>query len=600
MKRGAFLAVVLLVFSQAIYPQEGKKLIILHTNDFHSHLQGFAPESAYTPGVADNDPTVGGFARIAAIITATRAENPGTTLVLDGGDCLMGTLFHALEPTTGFQLPLMKKAGYDVVAVGNHDFDFGPAAYAGIIRKSAERGEIPVMLLGNAVTDPADPGDDAFEAVMNDGLIKRWYIKEVDGLKIGFFSLLGKDADESAPYAPPVTFENIVRSGKKLVKQLQQQGCDVIICLSHSGIVKDKKGRWTGEDVKLARKVKGIDLIVSGHTHTVLEQPLMVKGVPIVQAGSTGMFVGKAELVVNSDGVKLDKYELIKVDDKIMADSLIQMAITEQEKVIDSLILGPIGMEYSEPVAVSTFPLYVEEYGDIGGSNLGALVADAIYYYFNTDGPGDDIAMVAAGVIRDPVMPGVQSVADLFRVMSLGSGNDDVPGYPLSRVWVTGKELKNIARILIFLSSSTPSNFCYYSHLKIDYEPDRLFGKVRRIEFTDNEGNVTEVNTSGKDGKLYSIVANAYMLDNLGLIKKKTFGLVSLVPKDADGTPISDLDNAVSDFNAEKPGIQEGKEWLALVKYLQQFMPAEEGGLPEIPDYYRNPPRSLVPLNSKK
>jgi len=486
------------------------------------------------------------------------------------------------------------------VAVGNHDFDFGPAAYAGIIRKSVDRGEIPVMLLGNALTDPDDNSDDAFEAVMNDGLIERWYIREVDGLKIGFFSLLGKDADESAPYAPPVTFEDIVRSGKQLVKELRQQGCDVIICLSHSGIVKDKKDRWTGEDVKLAKKVKGIDLIVSGHTHTVLDQPLIVKGVPIVQAGSTGMFVGKAELVVNGDGVKLDKYELIKVDDKIMADSLVQAAINEQKAVIDSLILDPIGMEYTEPVAVSTLPLFVDEYGDIGGSNLGAMMADAIYYYFNTDGPGADVAMVAAGVIRDPIMPGVQSVADLFRVMSLGSGNDNVPGYPLSRVWVTGKELKNIARVLIFLSSSTPSNFCYYSHLKIDYDPDRLFGKVRRIEFTDNEGNVTEVNTSGKDDKLYSIVANAYMLDNLGLIKKKTFGLVSLVPKDAGGNPFEDLDNAVSDFNPVLPGIQEGKEWLALVKYLQQFKPAEEGGLPVIPDFYGNPPISLVPVSSRK
>ena len=58
--------------------------------------------------------------------------------MVDGGDCLMGTLFHALEPETGFQLPLMKEAGYDVVAMGNHDFDFGPAAYAGIIRKSVQ------------------------------------------------------------------------------------------------------------------------------------------------------------------------------------------------------------------------------------------------------------------------------------------------------------------------------------------------------------------------------------------------------------------------------------------------------------------------------
>jgi len=600
MKRLALLIMVVSFSLLTLDAQDGKRLTILHTNDFHSHLQGFAPESAYTPGVADNDPTVGGFSRIAGIITEVRAENPGNTLVVDGGDCLMGTLFHALEPESGFQLSLMKQAGYDVVAMGNHDFDFGPAAYAGIIRKSVQRGEIPVILMGNAITDPDDPGDDAFEAVMNDGLIKRWYVTEVDGLKIGLFSLLGKDADNSAPYAPPVTFEKIVSSGKYLVKELQQQGCDVIICLSHSGIVKDKKGRWTGEDVELAKKVKGINLIVSGHTHTLLDQPLMVNGVPIVQAGSAGMFMGRAELVVRDNSVKLETYELIKVDDNITADSLIQMAIIEQEKAIDSIILKPLGMEYSQPVAVTTFPLDVDEYGDIAGSNMGAMVADAIYCYFNNDGPGADIALVAAGVIRDALMPGAQCVPDIFRVMSLGSGNDKVPGYSLSKVWVTGRELKNIARILIFLSSSTPSNFCYYSHLNIEYDPDRLFGKVRKIELTDQEGKVTEVNTSKKDKRLYSIVANSYMLDNLGLIKKKTFGLVSLVPKDVSGNPITDMDNAVSDFNPAMPGIQEGKEWLALVRFIRQFSPESEGGLPAIPEMYRDPARSLVPVNSRK
>src|SRR5690606_33902059 len=159
--------------------QEGKKLTILHTNDFHSHLQGFAPESAYTPLVADNDPTVGGMARIAGIIADVRKENPGSTLVVDGGDCLMGTLFQALEPETGFQHALMKKAGYDVVAMGNHDFDFGPEAFAGILRKASQRGEIPLILTGNAITDPDDPADDAFEALISDGRFKPYTVKEI-------------------------------------------------------------------------------------------------------------------------------------------------------------------------------------------------------------------------------------------------------------------------------------------------------------------------------------------------------------------------------------------------------------------------------------
>jgi len=601
MKPRVVLALCLLVPYLSITAQESRRLTILHTNDFHSHLQGYAPESAYTPLAIDGDPTVGGFARIAGIISDTKTGNPNSTLVLDAGDCLMGTLFQAVEPETGFQLNLMKKAGYDVVALGNHDFDFGSEKYAEIVRNAVARGGIPVMLAGNAVTDPENPADNAFESVVNDGLIKKYIVTEKDGLKIGIFSLIGKDADESAPYAAPVTFDKIIPAAKKLVKELKNEGCDVIICLSHSGINKDKKGSWTGEDVKLAQKVKGIDLIISGHTHTLLTEPLVVNGIPIVGVGDNGRYVGKSELLVSSTGVALDKYQAIPVNDKIKADDQIQMAITEQQKKINEEILSPMGFSYDMPVAKAPYTLLYDEYADQGSSNLGALVADAVYYYMNTDGPGTDIAMVAAGVLRDPVQPGVQCIADLFRVMSLGSGTDKVPGYALSKLWCTGKELKNIAEILIFLSPSTPSNFCYYSHLRIEYDPDAgIFRKVQKIELTDHDGNITEVNTSKDDTKLYSIAANSYMLDNISLIKKKTFGLIKVVPKDGEGVPVTEMDLAVVDCNPAQSGLQEGKEWLALVKYLQQFAPAEEGGLPVIQPGYKDPARSLVKVSRKK
>ncbi len=592
---------IFLTVALALAAQEEKKLTILHTNDFHSHLQGYAPESAYTPGVADNDPTIGGMARIAGIIEAVRNENPGSALVVDAGDCLMGTLFQALEPETGFQHALMKKAGYDVVAMGNHDFDFGPEAFAGILRKASQRGEIPLILTGNAITDPDDPADDAFEALISDGLIKPYTVKEINGIRIGLFSLIGKDADESAPYAPPVTFGKIIPAAKKLVRNLKKEGCDVIICLSHSGIRKDDKGEWTGEDVKLASKVKGIDLIISGHTHTLLKEPLVVNAVPIVAVGDNGRFVGRIDARVINGSLKLEKYEAIPVDDRTTALEEIQSEIVLQQQKINEAILNPIGMTYTMPVAIAPYTVSYDEYGKAADSNLGVLVADAIYNYVNQEGPGTDIAIVAAGVLRDPIQPGVQSVADIFRVMSLGSGNDNVPGYSLSKMWVTGKELRNITEILLFTSATASSNYPYYSHLRIEYDPEGgLFNKVRKIEITDRLGNVKEVNTDKDDPKLYSIVANSYMADNLGLVKKKTFGLIKVEPKDSNGNIVTEMDDFVMDFNDAQPGIQEGKEWIALLKYLQRFKPAEEGGLPVIPDSYRNPVKSLVPVNRPK
>ena len=93
--------------------------------------------------------------------------------------------------------------GYDVGCLGNHEFDYGPEKTA-IISRSAEGGEIPVLLLSNAVFDPEDSSDDALEKLFNSGIIKRKYVMERDGMKIGFFSLMGKVAADNAAFAKPV------------------------------------------------------------------------------------------------------------------------------------------------------------------------------------------------------------------------------------------------------------------------------------------------------------------------------------------------------------------------------------------------------------
>src|ERR1035437_169890 len=126
--------------------QTEKKITILHTNDLHSRLTGFAPESDYSPMTINDDKTVGGFARIAAIIKSEKENNNGTTLVLDAGDFFMGTLFPSLEVKTGFQLRLMKEMGYDVIGIGNHEYEFGPEWLASVIGKSAGKGAIPSIL----------------------------------------------------------------------------------------------------------------------------------------------------------------------------------------------------------------------------------------------------------------------------------------------------------------------------------------------------------------------------------------------------------------------------------------------------------------------
>jgi len=159
MKR-IFVIIIWIVSVINLNGQTEKEITILHTNDLHSRLMGYAPESEYSPLTIKDDKTVGGFARIAAIIKTEKENSKGVTLVLDAGDFMMGTLFPSIEKKSGFQLRLMKSMGYDVTCFGNHEFDFGPEWLATVIRTSAGNGMIPSLLIGNATFDRKDIRDD--------------------------------------------------------------------------------------------------------------------------------------------------------------------------------------------------------------------------------------------------------------------------------------------------------------------------------------------------------------------------------------------------------------------------------------------------------
>jgi 5'-nucleotidase/UDP-sugar diphosphatase len=589
------LIIVLFISILSVDAQSEKKITILHTNDLHSRLMGFAPESGYSPLTTDNDKTVGGFARIAAIIKSQKEASSATTIVVDAGDFMMGTLFPSLEKKYGFQLRLMKEMGYDAVAVGNHEYEFGPEWLASVIRVSAQNGKIPDILIGNAVFDKKDHRDDALEKEVSDKIINRKMIFEKDGLRIGFFSILGKNAASVAPKARPVTFEKQSSFAKKMVKELRSEKCDVIICLSHSGVAKQKNGEWGGEDADLAKRVKGIDIIIGGHSHTRLEKPLIVNGTTIVQTGEFGQFVGSLSLSYSPGKLTVTGYKLIPVDDRIRGDEKINQMIESQKKNIDQEVLRPLGLNYSKPVAEAGFKIEGNDGGDYVNSNLGPFIADAIHYYVNKlNRKGTDVSMVAAGMIFDKILPGIQTVPDIFRIMPLGSGNDNVPGYALSRLYVTGRELKSILEILQIAGKSNAENYCYYSGIRVEYNPDKgLFKKIRKVEIVHADGTVSDVGFTKKDKKLYSITADSYMLEFIGIIKKMSFGLINVIPKDDMGNKISDMKSAVLDMDDNREGVQEGKEWLALIEYLKTMSDTNGNGIPDIDAKYAVPVKSF-------
>jgi len=587
--------------SIALSGQRPDKITIIHTNDLHSRLAGYSPESAYSPLTINDDNTVGGFARIATIIKQGRDTGEGVTLVLDAGDFLMGTLFQGLEETTGFQLRLMKHMGYDAVAIGNHEFDFGPAKLSSIVSSASNRGPIPQLLLGNAVFDKNDSADDSLESLFDSGIISRTAVIVKEGIRIGVFSLLGKVADENAAFAPPVSFSNQVKSARKMVSQLRNENCDIIICLSHSGLEPGEDGGWEGEDVELAKKVEGIDIIISGHTHTTLNKPVVEGSTIIVQTGEYGKNVGKMTLKMEEGKILLEDYDLIPVNDLIEGDAEVNTMIEEQKKLVTSEILSTLGLRYDTKVAEAGYLLECNEQGDFIESNLGPFVADAIHYYINRHLPeGTDISMVAVGVIRDNIIPGVQGPADIFRIMSMGMGNDNIPGYPLAELYVSGRELKSILEILQVAYRSAPSNYCFYSGLRVESNPEKgLLRKIQKIDIVKSDGTSEQVDLKSKGGRLYSITANSYMLQFIGIIKKMSFGLINVVPKDINGNRITDMNTTVIDINPGIDGIQEGKEWLAILEYLSSMDDSDNDGIPDIDRKYKDPAKTFITIPGK-
>jgi 5'-nucleotidase len=576
-----FIAVV------SVSAQTEKKITILHTNDLHSHILGFGPESEYSPLTINDDKTIGGFSRIAGIIKTEAEKNAGITLVIDAGDFLMGTLFPGVEKETGFQLRLMKSMGYDVTCLGNHEYDYGPEWLAKVINTSRDKGEIPGILIGNSVFDKKNISDDSLEKLEAEKTISRKQILRRDGLRIGFFSMLGKDAVKDSPKSFPVTFEKQISFAKRMVKELKSDTCDIIICVSHSGVWKDKNGQWSGGDVDLANSVRGIDIIIGGHTHTTLVQPLIVNNIPIVQTGEYGQNVGKLSLTYSGGKLMIDAYELIAVDDRISGDAKTEQLISQQKERITSEILNPLGMSYTKPVSEASFILEGNESGDFMASNLGPLVADAIQSYVNNhNSKGTDISMVAAGVLRDRILQGKLTAPDIFRVMSLGSGKDSVPGYALARMYITGKELKSVLEILQIAYKSSPDNFCYYSGFSVKCNPEKgLFRKIKKIDIIQKDGSLTNVDFSKKNKQLYSVTANSYMLEFMGIIKKMSYGLINVIPKDENGNRV-DVKNIIIDMDENKPGLQEGKEWLALMEYLGSMNDTNGDGIPDIDKKY--------------
>ncbi len=591
----AFLGIgVLLVLSGFLFSADSRiSLTIVHTNDLHSHFLGFSPNIEYTPQTVGDDSTVGGWARIATVIAEIRKDRMKPVLVCDSGDFLMGSLFHLLTREQAYELRLMQEMGYDILTLGNHEFDLKPEGLAGILESATGFDMCPPIVLSNLVFSQDSDKDDSLEDFFERGIIQPYRVLEKEGLRIGVFGLLGINAAEVAPFADPVSFGEPLEAARRVVQILREnERVDVVVCLSHSGLWEDAK---KSEDEILAREVEGIDIILSGHTHTLLEMPIVINDTLIVQAGAYGKNVGVLDVVLEEGRVYLADYESIDIDDSIKGDDNVSELIRSFEREVDETVFPDEGIGFRKAIAHTDFDLIIEE----DESPLGNLVADSIRWSINSLDfvQGDPnsrvaVAVMSNGLIRDTVRKGITgnlALCDLYRAVPLGIGLDGSMGYPLLTVYLYASEVKKALEVLTSIYPIKGSDFfLQISGIKFAYNPNRMiFDRVTDVWIENENEDYIPLNTSRSNKSLYRVGADFYNASFLKYVGDFTKQILKIVPKDRAGSPIDDLKTALVDADHETPGVQELKEWSAFVDYIRSFPDKDGDGLPEIADRYR-------------
>lgn len=263
-------------------------LHILHTNDMHSRIESINKydSTCNAEGEAEGS-CFGGVARVKTAIDAKKASlDNQNVIVLDAGDPFQGSLFYTTYKGAA-EAEFMAQMGYDAMAVGNHEFDDGPQGLADFIEKVS----FPVIS-GNL--------DLSAEETLN-GKVENHVVLEVGGKKIGVISALATDTVETSSPGPNVVFQDEIEALQADVATLQGEGVDIIIALNHVGLTKD---------LAIAEAVDGIDVVIGGHSHTLMSNddaetpayPTMVGDAAVAQAYAYTKYLGHLTVTFDDDG----------------------------------------------------------------------------------------------------------------------------------------------------------------------------------------------------------------------------------------------------------------------------------------------------------
>lgn len=558
----------------------GTAVDIVFTHDTHSHLNTF------TTMVDGLETELGGFARMNTLIEAQRAQNPDT-LVIDGGDFSMGTLIQTVFETQAAELRMLGYLGCDVTTLGNHEFDYRSKGLANMLTSAQASGDaVPAMVVCNVdwdtmeaegLTEGQQRLKDAFAAYG----VSDYTVLEKGDVDIAVVGVFGKDALACAPTCE-LKFEDPIEAVKQTVADIKaNEDVDMIVCVSHSGTWEDES---KSEDELLAKAVPDLDLILSGHTHTEIEEPIQHGSTYVVSCGEYGKNLGELTLTQQADGRwAMSAYELIPITSDIAVHAATQQTIDSFMDTVDTDYLARFGYTKDQVLAENDIVFSTQK--DLENiheeHNLGDIIADAYVYAVENaadyDGVPVDLAVVPSGTVRDTYARGDITVEQVFNSFSLGIGADGVPGYPLISVYLTGREIRTAAEIDASVSDFMTTARLYCSGLNFTYNPHRLLlNKVTDVCLEDDGQRVAL-----EDDKLYRIVADLYSGQMLSAVTDMSYGILAIVPKYADGTPITDFEDVIITENG-----RELKAWDSIARYMASFADTDGDGIANVPAYY--------------
>ncbi len=565
---------------------------VIFTHDMHSHMD--ADRVSKHGKVVE----VGGFGKLKTAMDQVKANYPDS-FILDGGDFSMGTPYQTIFSKEASELKMMKFLGYEATTFGNHEFDYRARGLASMLQAAAGKG--PQLLCANidwektlqdeSLKDDAKILKEACDAYG----VKDYTVLEHDGIRMAVFGLLGESAVEYAPESG-LMFKDAQETAKDVVNEIKnKEDVDLIVCISHCGTIENETDKMEdAEDYQLAENVPDIDLIVSGHSHTTLDEPVQVGDTYLVSCGSYNTNMGHVVLKKSGDHYKIKNYELIPLDESVKSDAAVESELAKYRKLVDEEYFSQYGYSVGETITNNTiaFPDSAKLGLTQGEEALGNLLADSYKYAIaqaengsikgyqdggvasgevTSDKGGVQVTIVPLGVIRGSFLHGPVQVSDAFNILSLGYGKDGQAGYPLVRAYLTGKELKAVAEVDASVSDFMGVARLYCSGLEYSWNPHRLILN-RAVDIGYNDGtSVSEL----KDDQLYSVAADLYSCQMLGAVKDTSKGILKIEPKDADGNPITDYEDHII-YDGDK----EVKAWYAVASYLDSF--ADD----QIPSYY--------------